>query len=96
MPTPPATVEVQARDLTPNGEIYCPHPKAGMKLWNAHPRVFFQFVGGQAQCPYCSTVYRLAGNDEAAAERRVVNPIERPAMRARAEVVPGAPTAGGR
>ena len=87
MPTPPATIEVQARDLTPNGEIYCPHPKSGMKLWNAHPRVFFQFVGGQAQCPYCSTVYKLpAGEDATVKERRAVHPIERPAMRAKAEV----------
>lgn len=86
MRTPPAIVEVQSGDLTPNGEVYCPHPKTGMKLWNAHPRVFFQLVDGQAQCPYCSTLYRMkAGDDPTTADRRVVNPTTMPGIRAKAE-----------
>ncbi|MCX7861308.1 MAG: zinc-finger domain-containing protein, partial [Chloroflexus sp.] len=30
------------------------------ELWNSHPRVFLDVAStGQAQCPYCGTVYRL-------------------------------------
>lgn len=36
----PQVVELLARDLTPAGETFCPNPKAGMQLWNTHPRVF--------------------------------------------------------
>lgn len=37
---------------------YCPNPK--MPLWSSHPRVFLDFSkGGEAKCPYCSTVYKL-------------------------------------
>ena len=51
MKTPPV-IELLAKDLTPAGETYCPNPKADMKLWNTHPRVFLTLQGGQAQCPY--------------------------------------------
>lgn len=58
----PAIVELSARDLNAHGGIHCPHPKAGMELWNSHPRVFLDVSKtGQAQCPYCGTVYRLQG-----------------------------------
>ncbi|MDR0479472.1 MAG: zinc-finger domain-containing protein [Burkholderiaceae bacterium] len=52
-------VELDAHDLTPGGQAWCPHPKAGMSAWNSHPRVFLNLSSGQAQCPYCGTVYRL-------------------------------------
>ncbi|WP_058616013.1 zinc-finger domain-containing protein [Tepidimonas taiwanensis] len=56
----PAVVELTAADLNANGSIFCPHPKAGMQLWNSHPRVFLDVAKtGQAACPYCGTVYRL-------------------------------------
>lgn len=56
----PAVVELLARDLTPQGGVFCPNPKAGMKLWNSHPRVYLEMVHlGEAKCPYCGTVYRL-------------------------------------
>lgn len=55
-----AIVELSAADLNAHGGIHCPHPKAGMELWNSHPRVFLDLAStGQAQCPYCGTVYRL-------------------------------------
>ena len=54
-------VELQAGDLTPAGGTFCPHPKAAMKLWNTHPKVYLDVSRGQAQCPYCATVYRLGG-----------------------------------
>ena len=63
MKTPPV-IELLAKDLTPAGETYCPNPKADMKLWNTHPRVFLTLQGGQAQCPYCSAVYRLKAGEE--------------------------------
>ena len=55
-----ATVELLATDLNAQGGVYCPSPKADMKLWNSHPKVYLN-VGhsGQAKCPYCSTVYQL-------------------------------------
>lgn len=57
---PPLVVELTAADLSPGGEVYCPHPKAHMVRWNTHPRVFIVLdKNGEAQCPYCSTVYRL-------------------------------------
>ncbi|TSE36677.1 Zinc-finger domain protein [Tepidimonas fonticaldi] len=64
----PAVVELAAADLNAHGRIHCPHPKAGMELWNSHPRVFLDLSHtGQAQCPYCGTVYRL--HAAASAER---------------------------
>lgn len=64
----PAVVELAAADLNAHGGIHCPHPKAGMELWNSHPRVFLDLSHtGQAQCPYCGTVYRL--HAAASAER---------------------------
>lgn len=55
-----ATVELVARDLNANGGIFCPSPKADMKLWNTHPRVYLDIAqSGAAKCPYCGTVYKL-------------------------------------
>lgn len=53
-------VELVARDLNTNGGIFCPSPKADMKLWNGHPRVYLDIAkSGAAKCPYCGTVYKL-------------------------------------
>jgi len=53
-------VELGAKDLNANGGIFCPSPKADMKLWNSHPRVYLDIAGsGAAKCPYCGTVYKL-------------------------------------
>ncbi len=53
-------VELVARDLNANGGIFCPSPKADMKLWNSHPRVYLDIAqSGAAKCPYCGTVYKL-------------------------------------
>jgi uncharacterized Zn-finger protein len=63
-----SVVELQARDLNPQGGIHCPHPKAGMKIWNTHPKVYLDVArSGQAQCPYCGTVYRLRAGEHVAA-----------------------------
>jgi uncharacterized Zn-finger protein len=63
MPTnnkPEKVVELLAKDLNANGGIFCPSPKADMKLWNTHPRVYLDIAGsGGAKCPYCGTVYTL-------------------------------------
>jgi uncharacterized Zn-finger protein len=59
MSAAPSAVELQAGDLTPAGGTFCPNPKAGMKLWNTHPRIYLDVSRGPAQCPYCATVYRL-------------------------------------
>ena len=56
-------VELLAKDLTPGGKTYCPNPKAGMKIWNMHPRVFLDLKAGEAKCPYCGTVYRLKAGE---------------------------------
>ena len=53
-------IELLASDLNEQGGIFCPSPKAGMKLWNNHPRVYLDVaVTGHSKCPYCGTVYRL-------------------------------------
>lgn len=60
-----ATVELNAKDVTPEGGVFCPNPKADMKIWNTHPRVYLDIGhSGEAKCPYCGTVYRL--NDPSA------------------------------
>jgi uncharacterized Zn-finger protein len=49
-------VEVGAQDLP----LHCPLPS--QKLWNTHPRVYLPVESlGEARCPYCGTLYRLAG-----------------------------------
>ena len=41
--------------------LHCPLPS--QKLWNSHPRVFLPVEAtGEARCPYCGTLYRLAGS----------------------------------
>jgi uncharacterized Zn-finger protein len=53
-------VELGGKDLNANGGIFCPSPKADMKLWNTHPRVYLDIASsGAAKCPYCGTVYKL-------------------------------------
>ncbi len=55
-----ATVELLAADLNPQGGVFCPSPKADMKLWNSHPKVYLDVAKtGEAKCPYCVTVYKL-------------------------------------
>ena len=55
-----AVVELVAKDLNANGGIFCPSPKADMKVWNTHPRVYLDVAqSGAAKCPYCGTVYKL-------------------------------------
>jgi uncharacterized Zn-finger protein len=59
-PRTEAAVELLAKDLNGNGGIFCPSPKANMRLWNTHPRVFLDIARtGEARCPYCGTVYKL-------------------------------------
>ena len=55
-----AVVELLAKDLNANGGVFCPSPKADMKLWNGHPKVYLDIAStGAAKCPYCGTVYKL-------------------------------------
>ena len=49
------TVEITAADLP----LYCSAPDTS---WNGHPRVFLALNDKlEAQCPYCSTKYKLVG-----------------------------------
>ncbi len=57
-------VELLAADLNPQGGVYCPSPKADMKLWNSHPKVYLDVARtGEAKCPYCGTVYALKAGE---------------------------------
>jgi uncharacterized Zn-finger protein len=57
-------VELLAKDLNAQGGIFCPSPKADMKIWNSHPRVFLDVAKtGRAACPYCGTVYMLKAGE---------------------------------
>jgi uncharacterized Zn-finger protein len=61
---PETVVELLAKGLNGHGGVFCPSPKAGMKLWNGHPRVFLDVAHtGEARCPYCGTVYRLKAGE---------------------------------
>jgi uncharacterized Zn-finger protein len=57
-------IELTAKDLNPQGGVFCPSKKAGMELWSSHPRVFLD-VGkhGHAKCPYCGTEYQLKAGE---------------------------------
>ena len=49
--TTSATVELLASDLNAQGGVYCPSPKAEMKIWNTHPKVYLDVAHtGQAKC----------------------------------------------
>lgn len=53
-------VQLQASDLDRNGDTHCPNPKADMKAWNTHPKVFIAFSAeGRGTCPYCGTIYQV-------------------------------------
>lgn len=57
-------VELLAADLNAQGGVFCPSPKADMKLWNSHPKSFLDVAKtGQAKCPYCGTVYQLKAGE---------------------------------
>jgi uncharacterized Zn-finger protein len=63
-----AVVQLMARDLNPQGGVYCPRPEAGMKLWNNHPKVYLDVAHtGEAKCPYCGTEYKLKAGEHFAA-----------------------------
>jgi uncharacterized Zn-finger protein len=60
MSTSQSPVELSAKDLNAQGGVFCPSPKAGMALYNNHPRIFLDVAKtGEAKCPYCGTLYRL-------------------------------------
>ena len=57
-------IELLASDLNAQGGIYCPSPKAHMKIWNSHPKVYLDVAReGSAKCPYCGTVYSLKAGE---------------------------------
>ena len=60
-----AVIELLAKDLNPQGGVYCPSPLADMALWSAHPKVFIDVVTtGEGKCAYCGTVYRLKAGEK--------------------------------
>ena len=62
-----STIELAGKDLNPQGGVFCPSPKADMKLWNGHPRVFLDVARtGEARCPYCGTVSKLKAGETVA------------------------------
>ena len=59
-------VELLASDLNAQGGVYCPSPKADMKIWNTHPKTYLDVAReGHAKCPYCGTVYALKAGERA-------------------------------
>ena len=68
-----AVVELAAKDLNAQGGVFCPSPKADMKLWNSHPKVYLDVAKtGEAKCPYCGTAYRLKAGEVL---RAVIDPV---------------------
>lgn len=61
-------IELLVTDLDHQGAIFCPNPKADMKLWDNHPKVYLDVARtGSAKCPYCGTVYKLKDGEHFAA-----------------------------
>ena len=61
-------VELLAKDLNPQGGVFCPSPLAGMKTWNTHPKVSLDVArDGHGKCPYCGTVYQLKAGEHVGA-----------------------------
>jgi uncharacterized Zn-finger protein len=59
----PAVVEVSASELQGPGAVVCPNKN--MPIWSNHPRVFLDVAStGEAKCPYCGTVYKLAAGEK--------------------------------
>lgn len=59
-----SVVELLAQDLNREGDVFCPNPKADMKIWNSHPKVYLDVAhGDEAKCPYCGTVYKLKAGE---------------------------------
>ncbi len=57
-------IELKASELNAQGGVFCPNPKADMKLWNSHPKVYLDIAKtGEAKCPYCGTLYRLKAGE---------------------------------
>ena len=57
-------IELLASDLNLQGCVYCPSPKADMKVWNSHPKVYLDVARtGEAKCSYCGTVYQLKAGE---------------------------------
>ena len=57
-------IELLASDLNDQGGIFCPSPKAQMKIWNSHPKVYLDVARtGTGKCPYCGTEYRLKAGE---------------------------------
>jgi uncharacterized Zn-finger protein len=55
---PPRVVEVTAADLP----LAC--PRAGDPVCFSHPRIYLDILNpGEAQCPYCATLYRLRAGE---------------------------------
>lgn len=58
-------IELAAKDLNPQGGVFCPSKKAGMELWSGHPRVFLDVAKhGKVKCPYCGTEYQLKAGEQ--------------------------------
>lgn len=59
-----SAVELLAKDLNPQGGVFCPSPQAAMAIWNSHPKVYLDVARtGEAKCPYCGTLYRLKAGE---------------------------------
>lgn len=60
----PSVIEVAAKDLLGEGQVFCPSPQ--MSAWSGHPRVFIDVAKtGEGKCPYCGTVYKLKAGEKA-------------------------------
>ena len=63
--THPMPIELLAKDLNAQGGVFCPNPKAGMTLWNTHPRVYLNMATGEARCPAYSGERALGSRSRA-------------------------------
>ena len=50
-----STIELAAKDLNHQGGVFCPSPKADMKLWNSHPKVYLDVAKTEAMAKKLAT-----------------------------------------
>lgn len=56
-------IEITAKNLNRQGDVFCPNALAGMNIVDNHPKVFLNVSRNHsAQCPYCGTIYQLKIN----------------------------------
>jgi hypothetical protein len=69
-------IELLAKDLNHQGGVFCPSPKADMKIWNTHPKVYLD-VAARAR-PSARTAAPCTSLRPVSTSVRIDSPPKRP------------------